>query len=54
MYALAIDGELVAANLKAEEVLRNLKDREEGRIEVASFLEGKGWIPVCLELLLKQ
>lgn len=50
MYALAIDGELVSANLNAEQVLKNLKvNREDGKIEVASFVKGKGWMPVCIE-----
>jgi hypothetical protein len=51
MYALAIDGELVAANLQAGEVLKNLKDSKQGeRVEVASFDSRlRLWIPVCLD-----
>ena len=53
MYAIAIDGELLASGLKAEQVLENLKHREQDeKIEVASFREGEGWIPVCLDSLL--
>lgn len=50
MYAIAIDGELLATGLKAGEVLKNLKVREnEAKVEVACFVPGKGWVQVCLE-----
>lgn len=51
MYAIAIDGELVATGLKAEQVLENLRVKGQGgKVEVASFdPEKRVWIPVCLE-----
>lgn len=51
MYAVVIDGELVASNLKAEQVQKNLRVKgEDAKIEVASFdLDQRLWIPVCLE-----
>lgn len=50
MYALAIEGEVVLVG-QAQEVLKNLKDIDERkRIEVASFQEGRGWVPLPLDL----
>lgn len=51
MFAIAIDGELVASGLKASQVLETLRDsrQEEAKIEVASFDPGmRKWVPVCL------
>lgn len=50
MYAIAIDGELVASSITASQVLANLKvKRDEGKVEVASFEVGRGWVAVCLD-----
>lgn len=50
MYAIAIDGELVASVLNSKQVLENLKVREDGKIEVASFDPSlRLWVPVCLD-----
>lgn len=50
MYAIAIEGDLKATGLTAVQVLKNLKDnKEDGRIEIASFSPGKGWVPVCID-----
>jgi hypothetical protein len=56
MFAVAVDGELVASRVSKEEVVKILKVTrdmqhvgEVGRIEVASFEPAEGWVPVCIE-----
>jgi hypothetical protein len=59
MYAIAIDGNVLATVQSRAEVIEKLRDKavrdeaffnSDGKVEVASFLKGRGWIPVCLEL----
>lgn len=54
MFAIAVDGELVASQVGEQEVVKILRDtRKQGeasRVEVASFSsEQREWIPVCLD-----
>lgn len=54
MFAIAVDGELVASQVGEQEVVKILRDtRKQGeanRIEVASFsLAQREWVPVCVE-----
>lgn len=58
MFAIAIDGELIATLESKREVVEKLRDRQiqdklffdDVSVEIASFnLERKKWIPVCLD-----
>ena len=57
MYAIAVDGNVLATVKSKAEVIEKLEDKRirdeaffnaDGKIEVASFRAGRGWIPVCL------
>lgn len=52
MYAIVIDGELKGSSLPACEIAKAIKQNDKGErlpIQVASFLPGSGWVPVCVE-----
>lgn len=54
MFAIAIDGELIASRVGEQEVVKILKDTrkhgEANRIEVASFSTvQRVWEPICVE-----
>jgi hypothetical protein len=57
MYAIAVDGNVLATVQSKGEVVEKLKDKQirdeaffnaDGKIEVASFQRGKGWVLMCL------
>jgi hypothetical protein len=58
MFALAVDGNVLAVVESKAEVVEKLRDKAirdnayfnaDGRIEVASFRPGEGWIPICVD-----
>jgi len=57
MYAIAVDGNVLAVVQSKPEVIEKLRDKQirenayfqaDGEVEVASFLKGRGWVRVCL------
>jgi hypothetical protein len=57
MFALAVDGNVLAVVESKAEVVEKLRDKairdnafwnSDGRIEVASFVPSRGWMPICL------